>query len=137
MGFPGETEAEFNELKQFVSDFRFDRLGIFPYSHEEGTPAYAGGDDIPEDVKQQRVDEIMAIQQEISLEMNQEKIGNTFSVLIDRKDPDFYIGRTQYDSPEVDQEVLIPTDNTDLAVGEFYDVKINAAEDFDLYGLLA
>jgi ribosomal protein S12 methylthiotransferase len=133
IGFPGETDAEFNELKQFVSDFRFDRLGIFPYSHEEGTPAHGRADDVPENVKQQRVDEIMAIQQQISLEMNREKIGKTFKVLIDRKDPDFYIGRTQYDSPEVDQEVLIPV-GVDLSEGEFYKIKINAAEDFDLYG---
>ncbi len=134
VGFPGETEADFEELKQFITDTKFEKLGVFPYSHEEGT--YASKrfiDDIPEEVKQARADEIMALQQQISAELNREKIGKTFTVLVDRKEDDFYIGRTEFDSPEVDGEVFITSDDK-LKIGEFSEVKITGSEDYDLYG---
>lgn len=132
-GYPGETEQQFRELKNFVAENRFDRLGVFPYSHEEDTPAYRLTDDVPADIKQQRVDELMEIQQEISHETNSKKIGQTFRVIIDREEDEFYIGRTEYDSPEVDNEVLISKD-TPLVKGSFSKVKITQAAPFDLYG---
>jgi ribosomal protein S12 methylthiotransferase len=133
-GFPGETEDAFIELLEFIRAFRFDRVGVFPYSHEEGTPAYGSlRDSIPERIKMARAEKIMEVQQEISLELNQERIGRTYKVLIDRKEGEYYIGRTQYDSPEVDNEVLIPVEQT-LRPGEFYQVNITGAEAFDLYG---
>jgi ribosomal protein S12 methylthiotransferase len=134
VGFPGETEADFEELKQFVRETRFERLGVFTYSHEEGT--YAGKkftDDVPEEVKQARADEIMDIQQQVSAELNQQKTGQTFKVIIDRKEEDYFVGRTEYDSPEVDGEVLISS-SEELKTGEFYQVKITGAEDYDLMG---
>ncbi len=134
VGFPGETESDFKELKQFISDTRFERLGVFPYSHEEGT--YASKkfiDDVPEEVKQARADEIMELQQQVSAELNRQKIGQTFKVLIDRKEDGFFIGRTEYDSPEVDGEVFVTSDK-ELKTGEFYQVKITGSEDYDLYG---
>jgi ribosomal protein S12 methylthiotransferase len=134
VGFPGETESDFNELKQFVADTKFERLGVFPYSHEEGT--YASKkytDDVPEDVKQARADEIMELQQQVSAELNLQKIGQTFKVLIDRTEDGFFVGRTEYDSPEVDGEVFVSSDKN-LKTGEFYLVKITGSEDYDLYG---
>jgi ribosomal protein S12 methylthiotransferase len=134
VGFPGETESDFNELKQFVADIKFERLGVFPYSHEEGT--YASKkytDDVPEDVKQARADEIMELQQQVSAELNRQKIGLTFKVLIDRTESGFFVGRTEFDSPEVDGEVFVSSDKK-LKTGEFYQVKITGSEDYDLYG---
>jgi ribosomal protein S12 methylthiotransferase len=133
-GFPGESEEAFEELRTFLGDFRFERLGVFPYSHEDDTPAFRQlTDAIPEQIKASRAESLMAQQQEISLSLNEEKVGKTFKVLIDRKEAEYYVGRTQYDSPEVDNEVLIPEDQA-LQPGEFYQVKITGAEDFDLYG---
>ena len=134
-GYPGESEKDFHELKDFVRTFKFDRLGIFTYSHEEDTPAFHLDDNISEEVKQQRAAEIMEIQEKISLEKNRDKIGKIYKVIIDRKEGDYYIGRTQYDSPEVDNEVLIPISAGNvLEVGEFYQVHITDAESFDLFG---
>jgi ribosomal protein S12 methylthiotransferase len=133
-GYPGETEHDFLEMKDWVEETRFERLGCFTYSHEEKTHAHQLNDDVPEEVKQERVDAIMGVQQYISYEKNQQKIGQTFKVLIDKKEGDFFIGRTEYDSPEVDNEVLLDA-NTDYATpGSFVQVKIDRAEDFDLYG---
>ena len=133
-GFPGETESDYRELKQFVTDTRFDRLGVFSYSHEEGTSAYKKyKDDIPEDVKQARADEIMELQQLISAELNTSRTGNIYKVIIDRKEGEFYVGRTEFDSTEVDGEVLI-SPAQELHAGRFYDVKITGAEDYDLMG---
>ena len=132
-GHPGETEADYEETYQFVEKMRFDRLGVFTYSHEDQTHSYSFEDDIPAEVKQERADEIMAMQQDISMELNQAKIGNTYKVLFDRKEGGHFIGRTQYDSPEVDNEVLIPATQF-VRLGDFAKVKINRAEEFDLYG---
>ncbi len=135
VGFPGETEDDFNELVEFVKWARFERLGAFVYSEEEGTfGAENYEDDVPAEVKQRRLDELMAVQQEISAEVEAEKIGKTMPVIIDRKEGEYYIGRTEFCSPEVDPEVLIPTDKKVLRVGNFYSVKILQAEEFDLYG---
>ena len=134
VGHPGETDEDFEELKSFVCEMRFERLGVFPYSHEEDT--YAGEkyeDSIPVEVKQARADEIMAIQQQISAEINAAKIGQTLKVVIDRLEGDYFIGRTEFDSPEVDGEVLI-SNNNQLKIGNYYQVKITGSEDFDLYG---
>ena len=133
-GYPGETEHDFQEMKQWVEETRFDRLGCFTYSHEEKTHAHLLNDDVPASLKEQRLDEIMAIQQEISYEKNQQKIGSTFKVLIDKKEGDFFIGRTEFDSPEVDNEVLIEANKQYAAPGSFVNVQITRAEDFDLYG---
>ncbi|MDB5030830.1 30S ribosomal protein S12 methylthiotransferase RimO [Mucilaginibacter sp.] len=133
-GYPGETEQDFEEMQQWVEETKFDRLGCFTYSHEEKTHAHSLVDDVPEEVKQQRADAIMEIQQEISFEKNQERIGNTYKVLIDKKDGNFFVGRTEYDSPEVDNEVLIDAAIDYATVGSFVNVKIDTAEDFDLYG---
>ncbi len=136
VGHPGETEEDFEELKQWVREMRFDRMGAFAYSDEEGTYANLHyQDDIPQEVKEQRVAEIMAIQQEISGELTQQKVGKTIEVVIDREEPDYYIGRTQFDSPEVDCEVLIDKQKT-LQVGDFYPIMIVRAEEFDFYGTL-
>jgi ribosomal protein S12 methylthiotransferase len=133
VGHPGETEADFEELKQFVRDIRFERLGVFPYSHEENTYAWDHYEDtIPEEVKQQRADEIMEIQQQISLELNQERIDSTVKVLIDRREGEYYIGRSEYDSPEVDNELLIKTTKR-LQIGTFRQVRIIEADEYDLY----
>ena len=135
LGHPGETDNDVAELKEFVRKARFERLGAFAFSNEEGTFAYKTyTDDIPDEEKQKRVDEIMSIQQSISAEINQSKIGKTFKVIIDRVEEDYYIGRTEYDSPEVDQEVLIPIKTVGVKKGEFYQTKIKDATDFDLYG---
>jgi ribosomal protein S12 methylthiotransferase len=133
-GYPGETEQDFEEMAQWVQETRFDRLGCFTYSHEEKTYAYSLVDDVPEEVKQERADAIMEIQQGISLEKNQEKIGKTFKVLVDKKDGEYFVGRTEFDSPEVDNEVLINADRHYVTPGSFVKVKIDSAEDFDLYG---
>ena len=133
-GYPGETESDFQTLKEWVREMRFERLGCFTYSHEENTHAYNLTDDVPEDVKMRRANKIMEIQSQISWELNQEKIGKIFRVLIDRKEGGYYVGRTEFDSPDVDNEVLINSENGYLRTGEFYNVIINAAEDFDLYG---
>jgi len=133
-GYPGETEENFEELKEFVHKYRFDRLGVFTYSHEENTHAFILNDDVPQDVKEARVAEIMEIQQGISYELNQEKVGKTFKTLIDRKEGDHFIGRTEYDSPEVDNEVLISAADNYLRIGDFITVKITSAEDYDLLG---
>src|SRR5690554_3934979 len=134
VGFPGETDDDFNELKAFIAENRFERLGVFTYSHEEGTYASKRFEDnVPEHVKQDRANEIMELQQQISADLNRQKIGNTYKVLIDRKEEDYFIGRTEYDSPEVDGEVLIKS-ALPLKTGEFYLVKITGAEDYDLFG---
>jgi len=133
-GYPGETEQDFEEMQQWVEETQFDRLGCFTYSHEEKTSAYSLVDDVPEEVKQERADAIMEIQQGISFDKNQEKIGNTYKVLVDKKDGDYFVGRTEYDSPEVDNEVLIDAKLDYVTVGSFVQVKVDAAEDFDLYG---
>jgi len=136
VGHPGETEEDFEELKAFVRDMRFERLGVFPYSHEEDT--FAGEnykDSIPQEVKQARADELMEIQQQIAAEINAGKIGLTMKVVIDRLEGEYFIGRTEFDSPEVDGEVLISADQ-DLEIGNFYQVKITGSEDFDLYGVV-
>lgn len=132
-GYPGETEADFEETYSFVERMRFDRLGIFNYSHEENTHAYLVEDNVPEEVKQERSDEIMALQQTISEELNQAKVGQTVKVLVDRKESGYFVGRTEFDSPEVDNEVLISAEQY-ARLGDFVHVKINKAEEFDLYG---
>jgi ribosomal protein S12 methylthiotransferase len=133
-GYPGETEEDFQELKDFVRKYRFDRLGVFTYSHEENTHAFKLEDDVLAEIKQERVDEIMELQQGISYELNQAKIGQTFKVLIDRKEGDHFVGRTEHDSPEVDNEVLISAADNYLRIGDFTMVKITSAEDYDLLG---
>ncbi len=134
-GHPGETEEIFEETLEFVERTRFDRLGVFTYSHEEQTFSHTMLDDIPAEVKQQRADDIMAVQQDISWSLNQAKIGNTYKVLFDRKEGGYFVGRTQFDSPEVDNEVLLPAIQF-VRQGDFANVKITNAEDFDLYGEL-
>ncbi|MGV6844766.1 MAG: 30S ribosomal protein S12 methylthiotransferase RimO [Lutibacter sp.] len=136
VGYPGETEAAFDELKTWVKDMRFERLGVFAYSHEENTHAYHLEDDVPEEVKQQRVNEIMELQSQISFELNQQKIGKTFKVLIDRKDGNYFVGRTEFDSPDVDNEVLIDAAKNYVAIGKFANIKIVDATEFDLYGVI-
>ncbi|HVX52836.1 MAG TPA: TRAM domain-containing protein, partial [Chitinophagaceae bacterium] len=132
-GFPGETEDDVAELKDFLQQQRFDRVGIFTYSHEEGTSGYALTDDVPAAVKQQRAQEIMEVQQEISYEKNLEKVGKIFKVIIDKKEAGRYLGRTEFDSVEVDNEVVIASDKK-LPVGEFVQAKIIKAYDYDLEG---
>jgi ribosomal protein S12 methylthiotransferase len=135
VGFPGETDEDFEELKQFVKEAKFDRMGAFAYSEEEGTfAAQEYADDVPHEVKQARLDKLMAIQQRISAELSERKIGQTFRVIIDRIEGDYYIGRTEFDSPEVDPEVLIAAADGKLQIGEFYHVEVTSADDFDLYG---
>ncbi len=135
-GHPGETEADFDEMMRFVEKSRFDRLGVFSYSHEEQTHSYSLPDDVPAEVKQERVDAIMELQQGISLELNQAKVGKTFPVIIDRKESGNYIGRTEFDSPEVDNEVIISTKDY-LRLGDFVPVTIRSASEFDLTGTVA
>jgi len=131
-GYPGETEEDHQQMLEWVSQTRFDRLGVFTYSHEENTHAFKLEDNIPEEVKKQRAEDVMAIQQDISIALNQEKVGKTFKVLIDKKEGPWFVGRTEFDSPEVDNEVLISADNY-LRVGDFVEVTITKAEAFDLY----
>ena len=138
VGHPGETEQDFAELLDFVREVKFERMGAFAYSEEEGT--YSAGhyeDDIPEETKQKRLDKLIAVQQEVSAELASQKIGQTFKVIIDRCEGDFYVGRTQFDSPEVDPEVLIPKSEGELETGNFYEITITDADDFDLYGVKA
>ena len=134
VGHPGEEEKHFQEMCDFVSRNRFDRLGVFTYSHEEGTHSHSFEDNVPETVKRKRYNSIMSLQQKISHEINQEKVGKTFKVLIDRGDKNNYFGRTEFDSPEVDNEVIIPVKNSHLRIGEFYDAKIVGARAYDLVG---
>ena len=135
VGYPGETDADFEELKQFVREVRFERMGVFAYSEEEGTySAEKLRDDVPPQVKEQRVDELMALQREISLQLNLERIGREERVIIDSKQGDYYVARSQYDSPEVDQEILIEANGKRLLRGSFHTVRITAAEEYDLYG---
>ncbi|MCK7591661.1 30S ribosomal protein S12 methylthiotransferase RimO [Subsaxibacter sp. CAU 1640] len=133
VGYPGETEEDYQILKQWVEDMRFERLGCFTYSHEENTHAYNLEDDVPEAVKQERANEIMELQSQISWELNQEKIGQRFKVVIDRKEGNYFVGRTEFDSPDVDNEVLIDASKCYLKTGEFTTVEITDAADFDLY----
>lgn len=134
VGYPGETEEDFQALKDFVKAMRFDRLGCFTYSHEENTTAYELADDVPEEVKLQRANEIMELQSQISWELNQAKVGKIFRCLIDRKEGNYFVGRTEYDSPDVDNEVLIDAKKHYVKIGDFTDVKIIEAADYDLYG---
>lgn len=135
-GYPGETEDDFNQMKDWVAETRFDRLGCFTYSHEEKTHAHALLDDVPQEIKEQRVEDIMEIQQGISFDLNQRKVGNTYKVLVDKLEGDFFVGRTEFDSPEVDNEVLIDAKSNYVTPGSFVNVKIERAEDFDLYGAI-
>ncbi len=133
VGYPGETQEDFETLRDWVQEMRFERLGCFTYSHEENTHAYNLEDNVPQDVKMERANAIMEIQSHISWELNQQKIGQEFSVIIDRKEGGYYVGRTEFDSPDVDNEVLINAEEGYLRTGEFFTVKITGAEDFDLY----
>ena len=135
VGFPGETDEDFNELMTFVKDARFERMGAFAYSEEDGTySADNYQDDVPAEVKEQRLDRLMSLQQKISSEIEASKIGQIMKVIIDRKDGEYYVGRTEFSSPEVDPEVLIPVSEKVLHTGRFYQVKITDSEEFDLYG---
>jgi ribosomal protein S12 methylthiotransferase len=134
VGYPGETEKDFNVMKEWVAEQKFDRLGAFTYSHEENTHAHKLNDDVPAEVKQQRAEEIMDIQSNISYDKNQEKIGQTLKVLFDRAEGGNFIGRTEFDSPEVDNEVLVPTKGNYVRIGDFANVKIESADFFDLTG---
>jgi ribosomal protein S12 methylthiotransferase len=136
VGYPGETEEIFKELKQWVQDAKFDRLGVFTYSHEENTSAHVLEDDVPEKTKKARAEEIMDLQTHISWELNQEKIGKTFKVLFDRKEGDYFIGRTEFDSPDVDNEVLVKATDTYIRMGDFANVLIEKTDHFDLYGVV-
>ncbi len=133
-GYPGETEQDHEEMLKWVEESRFERLGIFTYSHEENTHAFKLKDDVSEKTKKKRADAVMAVQQDISFQLNQKKIGQAFKILVDRKESDFFVGRTEFDSPDVDNEVLVKADeNTYLRIGDFAEVKITEASDFDLY----
>ncbi|MBF6609821.1 MAG: 30S ribosomal protein S12 methylthiotransferase RimO [Chryseobacterium sp.] len=136
VGYPGETEEVFQQLKNWVAEQRFDRLGCFTYSHEENTHAYHLQDDIPQEVKERRVEEIMELQSQISWEKNQEKIGKVFRCIFDRKEGNYFVGRTEFDSPDVDNTVLVEASNVYISSGSFMNIKITAAEEFDLYGIL-
>jgi ribosomal protein S12 methylthiotransferase len=133
-GHPGETEKDFDELYSFVERNRFDRLGIFTYSHEDGTHAGTMADDVAQEVKEERAAAIMDLQQGISNQINQQKVGKQYKVLFDRKENGFFVGRTEFDSPEVDNEVLVKADTNYASIGNFALVKITSADDFDLYG---
>lgn len=133
VGYPGETQEEFDQLKEFIRESRFDRLGVFTYSPEENTTAFDIEDDVPEEIKNARKDELMEIQETISLEINQHKLGKNYKVIIDRIEDDYYVGRTEFDSPEVDNEVLIDFESCDIEIGKFYNVKIKSVDSFDLY----
>ena len=135
-GYPGETEKDHEELLQFVDQSKFERLGVFTYSHEENTHAHKLTDDVPAEIKQQRADEVMALQQGISFVNNEKLVGQTLKVLIDRKEGNYFIGRTEFDSPEVDNEVLIDATQSYLRRGDFANIKINKTEEFDLYGVV-
>jgi ribosomal protein S12 methylthiotransferase len=134
VGYPGETDEDFEFMKKWVETMRFERLGCFTYSHEENTHAYLLEDNVPEEVKQQRAAEIMEVQAKISWELNQEKIGKTFKCIIDRKEGQYFVGRTEFDSPDVDNEVLIDATQHYVKTGEFVNIEIIDASEFDLYG---
>jgi len=135
VGHPGETDEDFQELMQFVEKWRFERLGVFTYSHEEGTHAHQLKDDIPQEIKEERANELMELQEQISLELNEKKVGKTYKTLIDRKESGYFIGRTEFDSPEVDNEVLIDASKYYLKIGDFAEIEIIEAREFDLYGI--
>jgi ribosomal protein S12 methylthiotransferase len=135
-GYPGETQADFDEMYSFVERTRFDRLGIFTYSHEENTHAFSLNDDVSDEVKRQRADEIMELQSGISYELNQKKVGNTYKILFDRAEGDYFIGRSEFDSPEVDNEVLVKKAEGFVRIGDFANVQITSADHYDLYGKL-
>jgi ribosomal protein S12 methylthiotransferase len=135
-GFPGETDKDFQELYDWVAETKFDRLGVFPYSHEENTHAYTKEDDVPEHVKQERAEAIMELQSGISFEKNQKLVGKTMKVLFDKVEGDHFVGRTEYDSPDVDNEVLVPTEGNYVRIGDFSEVKIVEADHYDLHGEL-
>jgi ribosomal protein S12 methylthiotransferase len=137
VGHPGETDNEFTNLTDFIEKSRFDRLGVFTYSHEENTHAHSFSDDVPEEEKQRRMEEVMELQQGISLELNQLKIGKTFKVLVDRKEGGNFIGRTEFDSPEVDNEVIIESPDNYVRIGDFVNVKVNSATEFDITGTVS
>ncbi len=137
VGFPGETQEEFDELLDFINNYKFDRLGVFMYSPEEGTKAYKLPDNIPDEVKKERMEKIMDVQQSISLKLNLGKVDKVFKTIIDRREGEFYIGRTEFDSPEIDNEVLISSNNNDLLIGSFYQVKVSKADYFDLFGTVS
>ena len=132
-GYPGETSKDFRELTEFVRLCRFDRMGVFTYSHEEGTEAYLLKNIVPDKIKQERASILMELQQDISLDLNTRKVGSTIKVIIDREENEYYIGRTEYDSPDIDNEVLIPKELKTLFTGRFYQARITAADNFDLY----
>jgi len=132
-GYPGETNKDFGELKEFISQCRFDRLGIFTYSHEEGTSAYSLKNTVPDKIKQERAAILMEMQQDISLELNTGRVGSKMKIIIDREEEEYYIGRTEFDSPEIDNEVLIPKGSKNLEIGCFYKARITSADNFDLY----
>jgi ribosomal protein S12 methylthiotransferase len=134
VGYPGETQQDFEILKDFVQEMKFDRMGCFAYSHEENTSAYVLEDDVPDEVKQERANEIMELQSQISWDLNQEKVGQTFKCIIDRKEGGHFVGRTEFDSPDVDNEELIDATQHYLKTGEFANIKIIEATEFDLYG---
>lgn len=134
VGYPGETEEDFNELLEYVKEERFERLGVFTYSAEEDTAAFKLEDDVPEEIKQERKEKLMEVQESISAEINQGRIGDTYKVIIDRQEDIYYVGRTEYDSPEVDNEVLICGEQSELQIGSFYNILITKADSFDLYG---
>ena len=136
VGYPGETEEKFQELKQWMQDTKFDRLGVFTYSHEENTSAFDLKDDVPEQTKKARAEEIMDLQMHISWGLNQQKIGKTFKVLFDRKEGNYFIGRTEFDSPDVDNEVLVKADDTYIRMGDFANILITKTDHFDLYGVV-
>ena len=133
-GYPGETEQDFEELCQFVRDVRFDRLGVFTYSHEENTHAFKLTDDVPDDVKKDRANHIMEIQREISEELNATKVGQTFNVLFDKVEGGYFVGRTEFDSPDVDNEVLVPAEGNYLRLGDYATIRITDSQDYDLFG---
>lgn len=135
VGHPGETEKDFDELTAFTEKWKFERLGVFTYSHEEGTSAYSLEDNIPDEIKEERANELMGLQEQISLELNENKIGKTYKTLIDRKESGYFIGRTEHDSPEVDNEVLIDASENYLRIGDFAQIKITEAREFDLHGI--
>ena len=134
VGYPGETQEQFDEMKEWVRTTKFDRLGVFTYSHEENTHAHLLVDDVPEEVKHQRAEDIMEVQSQISFDSNQEKIGKTFKVLFDRKEGEYFIGRTEFDSPDVDNEVLVKVQDTYVRIGDFSQVRVVSADHYDLYG---
>jgi ribosomal protein S12 methylthiotransferase len=134
VGFPNETKKQFQQLRNFLEESKLDRVGVFTYSHEEGTPAYKMKETVSEKEKEKRKEELMFLQQDISLEKNKEKIGKKLKVLIDTEEPQQFIGRTEFDSPEIDNTVIIPKEKQNISIGNFYDITVTAADSFDLVG---